>query len=510
MDLLEEFIEETSLPDQPWPVQAHDYVIGAKILDEQPFEKLVVAHAALQRLEEALPPLNDGKAWNVWHYSPRRYRAGALKLILQALFQTRLPMSSKYVDFVLKAITCLYRPDSSNADYYFFWLPLPTIVRNLEWYFEEMTPSLQQRDLIQQLIPMLEKNSKNHQKNSKLADRLSKLPGVVCDSRPEPGDAWADRARSDLEKMSLEKRSIWEVLFAHAGMADGARPTGKWLAEAERYRQAIGEEDSTRYISEWLKLVVPPPLFTVEAPSYPEWSGETGDGYKQYQRQLEQYKDEHKTEIEAYTEAHHRYFAAISEKNLAILKGLTWYVFDCNKTDVALGLGHLVSAAFSSVRERGAWATKVGNAGIWALGQMPGGVGVGPLARLRTRLRDRGALKLIAAAIESAAKAAGMPVDELEDLAVPTGGLEADGTRRETFGAEGAANLTLDAATGQTHLEWFGADGKPRKAVPAGVKREFAAEVKALKAAEEEVKQALSTQATRFDGFLLGERVWPL
>jgi len=170
----------------------------------------------------------------------------------------------------------------------------------------------------------------------------------------------------------------------------------------------------------------------------------------------------------------------------------------------------MTQTAFTSVVGYGTGAVRAGNAGIWALGQMPGGVGVGPLARLRTRLRDRGALKLIAAAIESAAKASGMTVDELEDLAVPTGGLEADGTRRESFGAGGSALLSLDAAGGQTRLEWFGADGKPRKAVPAWVKREFGGEVKALKAAEEEIKQALSAQAARFDGFLLQERVWPL
>ena len=137
---------------------------------------------------------------------------------------------------------------------------------------------------------------------------------------------------------------------------------------------------------------------------------------------------------------------------------------------------------------------------------MPKGMGVWPLAKLRTRLRDRGALKLIAAAMESAATASGMTVDEMEDLAVPTGGLDAEGRRTETFGAEGSARLSLAGATGRTKLEWFGADGKPRKAVPAGVKREFGAEVKALKAEEEEVASALSAQAARLDKALLDER----
>ena len=170
----------------------------------------------------------------------------------------------------------------------------------------------------------------------------------------------------------------------------------------------------------------------------------------------------------------------------------------------------MTEAAFSNVRERGAWAKSAGNAAIWALGQMPGGVGVGPLARLRTKLRDRGALKLIASSIEAAAQNAGMTVDELEDLAVPTGGLDADGTRRETFGEDGAATLTLDAKNAKTNLQWFGPDGKPRKAVPAAVKKNWPAEVKALKAAEEEIKQALTAQAARFDKFLLDEREWPL
>ena len=153
---------------------------------------------------------------------------------------------------------------------------------------------------------------------------------------------------------------------------------------------------------------------------------------------------------------------------------------------------------------------RIGNAAIRGLGQLPHGAGVPELTFLRTKLRDRGALKLIASSIEAAAKNAGMTVDELEDLAVPTGGLDADGTRHETFGEDGAATLTLDAKNAKTNLQWFGPDGKPRKAVPAAVKKNWPAEVKALKAAEEEVKQALTAQAARFDKFLLDEREWPL
>ncbi len=509
MDLLEEFLKESGPPNEPWYSRVQNYTSGVKILAQSPAENLIVAHAALQRLEDALPP-KDIRDWNVWEYSPKRHASYALRILLKTLFQRRLPMSPNDVVSVLKAVGHLYQLNRRDSDYYFYWLPLSQIVRNFEWHFKETLPSTEQRDLLQQLIPMLEKNSRNTRKNSKLADRLSKLPGIVRDNLPESGDAWADRVLSDLKTMNAEKRSAWEGLFAHAVTAESAKPTAKWLADAVRHQQAVGEEDVTEHIAIWLKLVTTPPPFTATPPAYPHWDGQGGDGYRRYQEELKLYTQDHSTEIEAYREAELRYLTGISERNIDILKGLAWYTSACDTPDVAHGLGHLVEVAFTNVRDRGTWAGRAGNAGIWALGQMPNGLGVGPLARLRTRLRDRGALKLVASSIETAAQNAGMTVDELEDLAVPTGGLEADGTRRETLGAEGSATLTLDAATGRTRLEWFGADGKPRKAVPAGVKREFAAEVKALKAAEAEIGQALSAQAARFDGFLLGERAWPL
>ena len=336
--------------------------------------------------------------------------------------------------------------------------------------------------------------------NRKIVLQIDELLGSTSVGRPDPGDVWADRALSDLAAMPPEAQSAWAGLFAHAATADGSKPNAKWLAEAARHRQTIRVEDLSRHLAAWLALVAPPPAFDRVVPKYEGANiGNNAQIYVEWQRASAEY-----------SAALKEYQEHISEKNVTMLKGLAWYASGCDTPDMARGLGHMTQAAFTSVVGYEAGAGRAGNAGIWALGQMPDGVGVGPLARLRTRLRDRGALKLIAAAIESAAKTAGMTVDELEDLAVPTGGLEADGTRRESFGAAGSALLSLGAASGQTRLEWFGADGKPRKAVPAGVKREFAAEVKALKLAEEEIKQALSAQAARFDGFLIEERAWPL
>ena len=336
----------------------------------------------------------------------------------------------------------------------------------------------------------------------KFITQIDELLGVSTLVRPDAGEAWSDNALMDLEAMTPEARSAWEVLFAHALTAENAKSNAKWLAQAARHEEAVGADELINCLTLWLNLTAPPPAFSRVEPERVFVADQILPNNTILRGRYQQ-------DWAEYSEALRKHQAAISEKNVVLLKGLLWYASLLDSSGVAKSVAHVIQVAFTNNAGYGI-RKSVGNAGIWALGQMPGGVGVGPLARLRTRLRDRGALKLIAAAIEAAANSAGMTVDTLEDLAVPTGGLDADGTRREVFGDEGSATLTLDGKTGRTRLEWFGADGEPRKAVPAGVKREFAAEVKALKAAEAEVASAMSAQAARLDGFLAAERVWPL
>jgi len=513
--LLSEFMEQTSHLPYAYGHTAQEFPGGSQILVQSGVDNIVMAQAAFRRLEWLLLP-SDG-FWQSWYSSSHRHFADSMQIILTALFKRKLPLTSDDMSQLLQAFIGLFHLGSDKPRPWVLrhWLPVSGMVRNLEWHFGETQLSQSSYHLLQEFHQILKLGDYHDKEEAKHIVRIEKLLGATFDCNPEPGEEWADKALADMKAMTPEARSAWEALFAHAVTAESAKPGTKWLAEAAGHRQAVGEDNFDMYLSEWLNLVALPTHFdrvtpTEEGPTVLTTVEAVKDAAKFQADYLE-----YNTALKDYQKNQKR----ISEKNQALLKGLAWYAAASDSPEVVRGLAHMTQTAFTSVvtqaafsnySERGIWAAKVGNAGIWALGQMPSGIGVGPLARLRTRLRDRGALKLIAAAIESAAKAAGMAVDELEDLAVPTGGLEADGTRRESFGAEGSALLRLDAATGRTRLEWFGADGKPRKAVPAGIRRAFAAEVKALKAADEEVKQALSAQSARFDRFLLDERAWPL
>ncbi len=511
--LLSEFMEQTKHLYYAYGAKAQDFPGGSQILAQTRTDNVMMAFAAFRRMEWLLIP-SDG-FWKSWYGSPNRTYADAMQIILTALFKRKLPLRAEDVSQIVQSVIGLFQLDSDKPRPWVLrhWLPLSGLVRNLEWYSEAVPFSQSEQGLLQGLRRVLKHGDYPEKEAEKLVARLDALLGVLFKYGPEPGEAWADKASEDLE--ALPNRTDWEALFAHAATADSAKPGVKWLAEAARHRQAIGEKDLNEKLGEWLNLfalplpfdrAVPvdednPVMMTVQA---------VRDGsayqtaYMEYHYALKEFQERQKV---------------VLEKNQTLLKGLIWYAAISASPQVVQGLTNMAQtaftttvtqAAFSQYTERGTYSAKLGNAGIWALGQMPGGIGVGALAKLRTRLRDRGALKLIAAAMESAATASGMTVDEMEDLAVPTGGLDAEGRRTETFGAEGSARLSLAGATGRTKLEWFGADGKPRKAVPAGVKREFGAEVKALKAEEEEVASALSAQAARLDKALLDERVWTL
>lgn len=499
--LLSAFMEQTLHLPYARDAKAQDYPSGVKILAQTGSNNVVMGLAAFRRMEWLLIP-SDG-FWKSWYESPKRRHLDSMQVILTALFRRKLPLTEDDVRQILQAVISLFQldRDKPRSGVLRHWLPLSGLVKNLEWHAETAEISQREQELLQSFRQVLQHGTYPEKEVEKLIARVDVLLGVSFNYEPEPGEAWADKASADLKAIPPEKHLAWKELFAHAATADSAKPSEKWLSESAKHRGKIGEEEFARLVGLWLNLVAAPPALSLNAPKEP-FAADLLDNPRAY--------DEFLRAKQEYKLAEQEYLSRISEKNNSLLKGLAWYSASSEQPDVARGLAKMTQAAFTNIVGYGPMATRAGNAGIWALGQMPGGTGVGALATLRTRLRDRGALKLIAATIESAAKASGMTVDELEDLAVPTGGLDMEGARTETFGAEGSARLTLDSATGRTKLEWFGADGKPRRVVPAGVKRGFAAEVKALKAAEEEVASALSAQAARFDKALLDERVWTL
>lgn len=218
------------------------------------------------------------------------------------------------------------------------------------------------------------------------------------------------------------------------------------------------------------------------------------------------------------------------------MRGLVWLCEGDSDARTARAIGGLALGSFKKVPGIGPRAVSVGNAAIWALGQIPGPDALGQLAMLRIKVKFLPAQKAIDKALNAVAAREGLPRGEIEELGVPTYGLAEVGLRREEFGDTIAE---LSANGGDVAVRFFkkaetsvnGSDrrkakgrgvgkavvaegvavkGKEIKSAPASLKKDFAEDLKELKAAAKDLTSMLSAQRDRIDSMFLDNRSWPV
>lgn len=361
----------------------------------------------------------------------------------------------------------LIRPLPTLDDPGTVWSPedLPVVVEEAERRLAACGPSTELRRALALLDQRMKEGFSNGEEwRTRLKKTIDAIPLPVV----EPDEPFADAVLASLAQMSDEERAPWLALFAHAATATGAKPSAKWSKTAKALVRAIGEGALTDRYAAWLARVEKP-------------------------KELQQ--DPH----------HWSYQPPICERNSDILRGLVWSASPLEDVArVAAVVGDLGVRCFSKIPNYGAFSTKVGNACLWSLGAMPGTHGVAQLGRLKMRVRYASALKLVDKALAGAARRAGVTPDELEEMSVPTCGLDAEGRLEETFGAFTArAELT---PAGEVSLTWHKEGGKAQSSVPAEVKRDFAEELKDLRAGLKDAQTLYPAQIARIERSLLTPR----
>ncbi len=137
---------------------------------------------------------------------------------------------------------------------------------------------------------------------------------------------------------------------------------------------------------------------------------------------------------------------------------------------------------------------------------MPGLPPIGQLAILKVKVKFGTAQKEIEKAFNAAAARENLPREEIEELAVPTYGLEEVGILREDFG-DYRAEVHVDGSSAS--LFWS-KEGKPLKSVPAAVKKEHTEAFKELQGSLKDVNAMLPAQRERIDTLFLAQKSWPL
>jgi hypothetical protein len=428
-------------------IEVKNFEAGREILEAPPAQQLALLSFLLNRKEY------DWK----------------LDTVENALLAKNLPIDAPMME---KLLTSLARQSGYRGNW-------SSILRMVERFIGKGNTLSEE---MQRLLRVIrdENGGQGNAEGRKVVARISELLGETVDVLPDAGETWSDKARADYHTMTPQQQAAWSNLFAYALLSDASKPSGKWRKDGAKLVEAVGADEFDAHVSSWFNAVTSPTLL--------------------------------KHEVEEGEYDWNEYIPQMTDANLSLLKGLAWLCADRagspRAKDIARALAKLITACLKKIPGVGPWGTRAATGAIWALTEMGTMDAVGQLGILKTKISFRTALNAIENGLEAAAKKAGVTKADLEDLGVPTYGFGSDGKRIEEFG-DSKAEATL-SPLGEISVQWFGANGKAVKSVPAEVKKEYAAELKEFKADMDSAAKTLTAQKQRFDGFYIPARVWKL
>jgi hypothetical protein len=265
--------------------------------------------------------------------------------------------------------------------------------------------------------------------------------------------------------------SAWVTLLNACALASGSAPTGKWLKSTRPFLEAVTWPVFKDVVFRWFQLVKeerePVPIASQYWGAHP---------------------------------------ALLDADDADVLKGLVWLCAQSNEAEVARALASLTATTYRKIPQHGPRCPKVGNACVWALGNMPGFEGIAQLAILKVRIKGNNIQKTIEKALGAAATRTNFSPEEIEELSTPTYGLESVGQRQVQLG-EFQADLVVTSSD-EVELKWSRTDGKQLKSTPQVVKKEYGEQVKELTQAVKDIRAMLPAQRARIENLYLAQHKW--
>lgn len=418
------------------------------------WEALKAAPAATQ-IAAAMSAMDDLEQGMLRPTTQCWLAGAARKAVASQLMQRNLPFSeAQLVHLVQRWATQRYSLENG--------LPGLSILGAVERHCVSRSPSDAMREALRTLRHRalhqgLGDSSRPTSHGAAIAARVDALLGPPTAAGFDlPQGGFATTLRAWLDALPAQERISWQDLVAHAMLAaDRARPSAKWLSEGAELTASFGKEAATARMIALLDAVTPEP-----------------------------------TEL---------------DRSLDLLRAMIWLTATLDGATIAAPLGRFVEKCFKKVTGVGARSVKLGNAGLLALAQMTGEpAAAAELFRLRTRLKQPSARKVLEKCLSDYAEKTSRSVAALEDETLPTFGLDTQGQVRARFGpATGVIMVNAD----EVRLDWL-SDDRPLKSVPTAAARDHGTEVAAFKRLARDIEAARATQAVRLEQSWLEGRTW--
>ncbi len=425
---------------------------GQKLMAASPEEQRGFVLAAIEWLKSTTPK----PAHLATNYMARQ----AVRRAILTVIRRRLPLEPDDVNALLEW--------SIRDDEY-----IPQMIKILQDFLaaNQMTVAIQEK--IDQMIQQLESRYLTPE-TLKWSVRLRELSGEKSVGLwLAEGEAWSDAALSDLKGLKASEKSHWLKLLDACSKSSGPAPKPKWLKATESLLNEVGFTQFRHCVLKWFPLVDKPRTQKIE-----RWSEYEPDPNN-----------------------------LIDPINADILKGLVWLCAQKEDKEIARALTALAGSAYRKIPVIGPRCARIGNACIWALGEMPGTEGVGQLALLKVKVKTGPAQKAIEKVLDTVARRLGLPKDEIEEMTVPTYGLQEVGKRREQFDGF-TAELTI-TGTSTTEVRWMKPDGKRQSSAPQAVKEKHAEALKELNQAVKDIRKMMPAQSARIENLYLERKTWP-
>lgn len=274
----------------------------------------------------------------------------------------------------------------------------------------------------------------------------------------QPEGPWTERAYRELT--ANRGGEVWVRVFQHARLLAQGEPARSWLHTAASLVEEVGVIEFRAAVGRWLR-----------------WGPTAGRGGMQ-----------------------------VSPEEAAVQRGLLWFLPGYADGVLCAAIADFAEECLRRVPGLGPVSHRTGFACIQVLAATPGPAALMQLARLASRLRDAAARGFAAEALAEAAFAAGADPAEIEELTLPTFGLDAAGTLREDLGDVTAEVRVTGSSVTAT---WTDGSGNRSRSMPARLHESHPEEVRELRGAIQTLDALLSSQRARLERLMRSGRQIP-
>ena len=440
-----------------YPFDLKNFTAGVKFQNAEPQAQRTIVLEMLSWLEKhplrAYPQYqHEQKAWQVgW-----QMREAFLQML-----KRKLPFHEQDVIAMLN-----WSASQSSGPLYAYLRGVPHLIKVVADYLKSNPISDELYKAIERLIRSIESEHMSVE-NRRWVLRLKELTGdTEIDFPLVEGDIWANTALSELRKLDSKTQKAWAELLLNCLRVTGSAPSSKWLKSVDKYLDNIGIPNFFNKLSQWFPLV---------------------------------------DKARAAPASRYDNVQTLLPVNADLLKGLAWLCSKSDDPEIARALTALAVSAYKKIPGSGPRAGKVGNACFWALGNMPGGEGVAQLSILKIKIKTNTAQKLIANALEIAANRTGITAEEIEEMSVPTYGLQEVGLRRDMFD-EVSSELRVNGS--EVEQVWTSKNAKRLASAPKALKEKYPEELKEILQAVKDIRKMLPAQRDRIDNLFLQQKQW--